>query len=568
MKYKEAFIPTLREDPSDAEAISHKLMVRAGFIRRLGSGTYSYLPLGVRSLKKVESIVRDEMDKKGALEVLLPAIHPAEIWKKTGRLDLLSEILITYKDRSGKLNVFGPTHEEIITDLIAKEVRSYRDLPKLIYQIQTKFRDEPRPRFGVLRSKEFIMKDAYSFDVDWESLDKMYKKMYEAYCRIFERCGINYIPVEADSGFMGGDVSHEFMAPAACGEDKIAVCCECKYAASLEKAECGEKKPETRNQKPERSVEEVKTPGVTTVGDVSKFLKVKPSELVKTLIYVADGKPVAALVRGDHDLNEQKLRRAIKCTNLTMATEDIIQKATNGPCGFSGPVGLKGIKIVADNSVKGMSGFVVGANKKDAHLTGVTADRDFKIEEWADLRYIMPEDKCPKCDAKIDITTAIELGHIFKLGTKYTKALGAKYLDEKGAEKEVIMGCYGIGINRILAAAIEQNNDENGIKWPLEIAPYSVAVISLDPSVSEIANEAERVYQELIKAGVDVIMDDRDERPGIKFKDADLIGIPIHVIVGKKGLKEGKIELKLRATGARSLHPTKDIIPEILSNLK
>ncbi|MDB4349487.1 proline--tRNA ligase [Omnitrophica bacterium] len=570
MRWSNAFIPTLREDPADAEAISHKLMVRASLIRRLGSGTYSYLPLGLKALQKVENIIREEMNREGSLEVLLPAIHPVELWKKTGRFDLLQEILITYKDRSGKVNVFGPTHEEIITDLVAKEARSYRDLPKIIYQIQTKFRDEPRPRFGVLRSKEFIMKDAYSFDTDWKALDVSYKKMYDAYCRIFDRCGIDYIVVEADSGFMGGDVSHEFMAPAECGEDRIVACRACDYAASLEKAECNKSqvkshKSQVKNLKP---VKEVDTPGVSTVEKVSEFLKVKPSDLVKTLIYQADDKPVAVLVRGDHELNETKLRRILKCDNLLMADEGLIKKVTGGPLGFSGPVGLKDVRIVADFAVLKLSNFITGANKEDKHLMNVNLDRDVSIKEWTDLRYIMNGDTCPRCGKKIEIKTAIELGHTFKLGTKYSASLGARYLDEEGNEKDIIMGCYGIGVNRILAAAIEQSNDKNGVIWPLHIAPYQVVIIVIDPKDKEIMKESERIYNALTESCVDVLLDDRDVRPGIKFKDADLIGIPLQVIVGKKHLKDGKVELKTRKTQKHSLHSTKEILPTICKTLK
>ncbi len=414
MKWSKAYIPTLKEDPSDAEVASHKLMVRAGFMRRLGSGTYSYLPLGLKILRKIENIVRTEMNAVGALEVLLPAIQPIDIWKKTERLELLKEILITYKDRSGKTNIFGPTHEEVITDLAAKDLRSYRDLPFILYQIQTKFRDEPRPRFGVLRSREFIMKDAYSFDIDKKALDANYKSMHKAYCNIFKRCGIDYIAVEADSGFMGGDVSHEFMAPAKCGEDKIVLCKACKFSASADKVE---------------------------------------------------------------------------------------------------------------------------------------------------------GDSCPKCKKKLESKLTIELGHIFKLGTKYSKALDANYLDEKGATQQVVMGCYGIGINRILAAAIEQGNDKDGIIWPGSIAPYQVVIIEVDPTDKSITKEAESLYKELKESGVDVLLDDRDERPGIKFKDADLIGFPIHVIIGKKGLAQGNIEIKLRKTQKKTLHPVKQALTAIKSHL-
>ena len=569
MKWSNAFIPTLREDPSDAEALSHKLMVRAGFIRRLGSGAYSYLPLGLKALKKIENIVREEMDRRGSLEVLLPAIHPAELWKKTGRFDLLKEILITYKDRSGKINVFGPTHEEVITDLVGKEIRSYRDLPKIVYQIQTKFRDEPRPRFGVLRSKEFIMKDAYSFDVDEKALEESYKKMYEAYHNIFDRCGLEYKAVEAESGFMGGDISHEFMAPANCGEDKIVVCKVCKYAASLEKAET---KSKIKNQKSKindlRPLKEVDTPGVSTVEKVSLLLKVKPSDLVKTLIYEADAKPVAALLRGDHELNESKLRKFLKCNTLELAGEDTIKRVTGGPLGFSGPVGLKDLTVVADFAVEGILNFVTGANRSGKHLINVNLDRDFKVAKLADLRYITAEDLCPKCGKALEMKAAIELGHIFKLGTKYSSALDATFLDERGNKKDAVMGCYGIGINRIFAAAIEQNNDKDGIIWPLSLAPYKVVIIEVDPQESDIRKKAEELYDALVKSGEEVLIDDRDERPGIKFKDADLIGFPIQVIVGMKNLKNGKIELKLRRGQKRSLHPAEEAISVLKPHLK
>ena len=567
MRWTEAFIPTLRENPSDAEAVSHKLMLRAGFIRRLGSGVYSYLPLGLRILKNIERIIREEMDRKGALEVLLPAIHPAEIWRKTGRYDLLNEILITYKDRSGRENVFGPTHEEVITDLAAREIRSYRDLPKNLYQIQTKFRDEPRPRFGVLRSKEFIMKDAYSFDVNNKGLDESYKKMYDAYCKIFERCGIDYLAVEAESGFMGGDVSHEFMALADCGEDRIVLCKGCGYAVSLEKA--GRKDKARREQIKSanlKPIKEIDTPGVSTVEKVSELLKAKPSQLVKTLICVAGEEPVAALIRGDHELNEAKLKRFLKCADLQMAKEDVIKKVTGGPLGFSGPVGLKGVRIVADFDVKDMSNFITGANKADTHLVNVNIERDFNVKEWADLRYAIETDACSKCDKRVEMKLAIELGHIFKLGTKYSKSLGASYLDEKGREHDAIMGCYGIGVNRILAAVIEQSNDKDGVIWPLSIAPYQVVVIEVDPTDDEIKSESERVYNELKSSGIEALLDDRDERPGIKFKDSDLIGIPIHVIVGKKNLKDGNIEVKIRKGHKRSMHPA-DKITSTVKNL-
>ncbi|MCX5657049.1 MAG: proline--tRNA ligase, partial [Candidatus Omnitrophica bacterium] len=451
MRWSKAFIPTFKEDPKETEAISHKLMLRAGLIRKLASGTYSYLPLGWRVLNKVIGIVRQEMNAAGAQEVLMPAMQPKELWEKTGRYELLKpDILITYKDRHGKEIVFGPTHEEIITSLIAGEIRSYRQLPQTLYQIQTKFRDEPRPRFGVIRTSEFIMKDAYSFDADWEGLEKSYKKMYDAYCRIFERCGLKYIPVEADPGMMGGNASHEFMVPAESGEDKIVVCKNCGYATSFDKAECAEnskQKPEQRNQNL-KSIEEVSTPGISTVEKVAHLLKVTPQDLVKTIVFIADGKELAVLVRGDYEVNLVKLGRVLKVNSLGLADEKTIERVTGGSLGFSGPVGLKDIKILADYSVLGLNNFVAGANKKDRHLVNVNLKRDFKVDIFGDFRYVREEDSCPKCGKAITIITAIEIGHVFKLGTKYTEVLKAIFLDSCGVEKPLIMGCYGIGVNR------------------------------------------------------------------------------------------------------------------------
>jgi len=563
MKWSEALIPTLKENPSDAEVISHKLMVRAGLVRKLIAGAYSYLPLGVKVLNKVEGIIRQEMNKKGAQEVLLPAIHPPELWKKTGRYDLIGEDMIKFKDRHGREMVLGPTHEEIITNLIASEIRSYRQLPLTLYQIQTKFRDEPRPRFGVIRSCEFIMKDAYSFDANLEGLEKSYKKMYDAYCRIFEHCGLNYIPVEADPGFMGGNVSHEFMVPASSGEDVIVTCDSCKYAASVAVAKCFE--PGTKNPGPKTlaSIKEVSTPGVSTVEKVSQLLKVKPSELVKTLIYVADGTGLAVLVRGDFDINETKLKNILKAEILTLADEKTIEKLTGGPLGYSGPVNLKGIKIIADSSVKGMNNFVTGANKKDKHLINVNLQRDFKADEWADLRFITESDTCPKCKGSIKIGHAIEVGHTFKLGTKYTKALGAMYLDKEGKDREIIMGCYGIGVNRIIASCIEQNNDKDGIVWPLSISPYEIVVIPINILDDKLKTVSEKIYKDLTDAGYDVLFDDRDERAGIKFKDIDLIGIPLRIVISEKNLKDGNVEIKFRNTQKTHFISEKEIIKEV-----
>lgn len=556
MRWTRTLIPTLKETPKDAEVKSHILMLRAGLIRKLTSGAYSYLPLGFRVLDKATKIIREEMNKKGAEEVLLPALQPPELWKQTGRYDLLGEVLIKFIDRHKKECVLGPTHEEIITSLVADEVKSYKQLPLTLYQIQTKFRDEPRPRFGVLRSKEFIMKDAYSFDISLEGLNESYKKMYDAYCNIFSRCGLGYIAVEADPGFMGGDVSHEFMVPAEVGEDIIVVCPVCNYAASREAAAISSKfyVPGSKlKEKKLESLNEVHTPGITTIEKVGALLKCPPEKMVKTLVYKADEKPIAVLVRGDHEVNEAKLKRYLKCEKLELTDDKTIEKVTGGPIGFSGPVGLKEARILADYSISDMANFVTGANKKDLHLINVNLDRDFSVEEWADLRFITDKDACPKCQGPIQIKFAIEVGHTFKLGTKYSKALNALYLDEKGKEHPMIMGCYGIGVNRIAAAYIEQNNDKDGIIWPVSISPFHVVVIVVNAADKNLMNFAEEIYSDLQKKGIDVLLDDRDERAGIKFKDADLIGFPYQIIVSERHINEKKVEVKIRRTNERSI---------------
>lgn len=544
MRWTEALIPTLKEDPQDAEVVSHKLMIRAGLIRKLISGAYSYLPLGLRVLQKASGIIREELNSKGAQEVLLPAIHPAEIWLKTGRYDLLGEVLIKFKDRHNKELVLGPTHEEIITDLVANNVKSYKDLPQILYQIQTKFRDEPRPRFGVMRTAEFIMKDAYSFDRDIEGMEASYKKMYDAYCRIFERCGLPYIAVEADPGIMGGGLSHEFMVPAEAGEDEIVICQKCKYAASTLVAAC--KEAPAKGQGKKLPIAEVETPGITTIEKVSEFLKAEPDKLVKTLLYKADGKIVALLIRGDFEANETKLKNYLKCAVLELADEKTIEEVTRSPIGFSGPVGLKDARIVADNSVNGMTNFITGANKKDAHLVNVNIGRDFETKEFSDLRMITKDDKCPACGKAIDIKHAIEIGHTFKLGTKYSEALDAKFLDADGKTKTAVMGCYGIGVNRIMAGLIETSNDKDGIIWPLSIAPYQILIAALNIANKKVKEVSEALYSELVKSGHDVLYDDRDISAGIKFKDADLVGIPLQVIIGEKNAKKGMVEIKKR----------------------
>jgi prolyl-tRNA synthetase len=561
MRYSSAFIPTLREEPKEAEAISHKLMLRSGMIRRLASGVYCYLPLGWRVLKKVIEIVREEMDAAGAQEVLLPAIHPVELWEKTGRIHDLGADMIKFKNRSGKMMALGPTHEEVITWLVAAEIRSYRQLPLILYQIQTKFRDEPRPRFGVIRTCEFIMKDAYSFHTDWDCLDIAYQKMYSAYSRIFERAGLDFLIVEADPGVMGGNVSHEFMALSEYGEDKVVVCKKCDYKTSLEIAE--RKPPEIEKKKePLEKVKEVHTPGISSVEEVSKFLNVSPHKLLKTIIYKAGDEFIAALVPGDKEINEIKLRRHLDVKELRMAEPDEIREITGGEVGFSGPVGLK-IRKIADYEVKGMQNLVTGANKTDYHLMNVNIGRDFEIDEFTDLRYVEEGDLCPRCGSELEIRNAIEIGHIFKLGTKYSQPLNAIFLDEEGKEHPIIMGCYGIGVNRIIASYIEQNYDPKGIIWNKELAPFEYIIIPVNMGEEKIREKAEQIYNFLVEKGIEVLYDDRDLRAGIKFNDADLIGIPNQIIIGDKYLKEGKIELKSRRTReSQFLFELKELVRE------
>lgn len=568
MRWSKTFLPTLKEIPKDAEAISHILMLRAGLIRKLASGTYAYLPLGWRVLNKIISIVREEMDKTGAQEMLMPALHPKELWEKTGRYNLLKgDILITYNDRHGKELVFGPTHEEIVTFLISGEINSYKQLPQILYQIQTKFRDEPRPRFGIIRTAEFIMKDAYSFDCDWEGLDKSYEKMYNAYKRIFERCGLNFIAIEADPGMMGGNVSHEFMVFTDSGEDKAVVCKSCNYAASLDMARIVP--PITKDNKMPvlKPIKEVATPGVSTVEEVSKFLNISPQELVKTIILLANGKEIAVLVRGDYELNLVKVARYLKTDNLVMADEKTIEKVTGGPVGFSGPVGLKGIRILADYSLKGMFNFVTGANKLDKHLVNVNIGRDFAIEEFGDFRYFTSEDKCPQCGKDISLKTVLEIGHTFKLGTKYSQAFKAHFLDSEGKEKPMVMGCYGIGINRIMAAFIEQNHDTNGIIWSKNICPFQLLILPVNMGEPLVKETAERLYSEMEKRGISCLLDDREVSGGVKFKDADLLGIPLRLVIGRKFIEENLLELKLRRTGEITYFPLATALEKILDKI-
>ena len=540
-------MPTLREDPSEAEVLSHRLMLRAGMIRKLAAGIYSYLPLAQRVLRKTEQIIREEMDRAGALQVTLPFVQPAELWQKSGRWDLYGKELLRLKDRHNREFCLGPTHEEVITELVKNEVTSYRQLPLTLYQIHIKFRDEIRPRFGVMRAREFVMKDAYSFDIDEEGAEKSYHQMYRAYCAIFERCKLTFRAVEADTGPIGGSFSHEFMVLAETGEDCIFSCSACGYAANREKAEIGRSAEEPSAAPPRGDLMRAETPQQRTVEEVTRFLRIKPEQLIKTMIFQEGDRTIAVLVRGDHEINEIKLQNHLTAQTLSLADDATIEKVTRAPKGFAGPLGLS-IPVIADNALKGGSNFVTGGNEKDLHLMNVNPGRDFQVNSFQDLRFAEEGDPCPRCaGGRLVMSRGIEVGHIFKLGTKYSTSLDATFLDARGKARHMVMGCYGIGVGRTVAAAIEQNHDENGIIFPLSIAPFQAILTSVKPKDPEVREASERIYAALLNAGIDIIFDDRDERPGIKFKDADLVGIPLRVTVGSK-IKDGLLELKLRTS--------------------
>ncbi|MHC4268827.1 MAG: proline--tRNA ligase [Planctomycetota bacterium] len=560
MKWTQTFIPTLKENPSEAEIDSHKLMIRSGMIRKLSAGVYSYLPIGLKILNKVINIIREEMDKSGAIELSLPALQPLTLLERSGRIGAFGDDLLSMKDRHKKDIALSPTHEEVITDLVKNEINSYKQLPLILYQIQTKFRDEARPRFGVLRSKEFLMKDAYSFDIDNEGLNSSYQKMYDTYCRIFERCKLDFLAVDADTGAMGGDVSHEFMVPNENGEDVIVKCVTCDYRANLEKAESAPL--ESVTDITPGGCKEISTPKMTTIKEVSCFLGIGSNKMVKTLIYTYDNKNIAVLVRGDHDVNEVKLIKVLSIGEITLADEGTVLKLTNAPLGFAGPIGLK-TQIIADQAVSTMINCVVGANKVDTHIINVTPEKDFKIDKIADIRYVTENDRCPKCKESLNVSNGIELGHVFKLGTRYSESLGAKFLDKNGKELPIIMGSYGIGVNRILAATIEKSHDSNGIIWPLPLAPYEVLVVPINFKDEIITDTATKIYDELRESGIDTLLDDRDQRPGFKFKDADLIGIPIRITVGKRLKETGELEVKLRSKAEVHYAKPENILVEI-----
>jgi len=577
MRWSQSFIPTLKENPKEAEIPSHQLMIRAGLVRQLSGGIYTFLPLGFRVLKKIEGIVRNEMDRAGALEVLMPTVHPRDVWERTGRYAAITEILFKLKDRTGREFVLGPTHEEIVTSLVANDIKSYRQLPKNIYQIQMKFRDEPRPRFGLIRVKEFLMKDAYSFDVDDAAADKSYQAMYDAYVRIFERLGLKTNIVEAHSGAMGGSHSHEFMVVSPAGEDRIASCDRCGYAANLEKAQSRIAEAKDVPVQAEDgdlnvavqtspAVEKFPTPGVKTIEDLSKPpYNAAARRQIKTLAYVVDGRLALLLLRGDHQLNEAKALTATQGTLCRPAETEAIRKALGALPGSLGGVGVKNLPIYADENLRGAKEMVTGANEDGFHLRGVDIERDMAVTMWADLRTVQSGEGCPRCDGTLKVDSAIEIGHVFKLGTKYSVALDANYLDEKGGSNPMIMGCYGIGVSRLVAAIIEQCHDKDGIQWPASVAPYLVCISPVNYAHAETKALADELYAALQSRAIEVILDDRDERPGSKFKDADLVGFPFRVTIGEKGLSKGQIEIRLRRTNETKMVAKANAVEELLA---
>ena len=583
MRWRTSFIPTIKEEPSDADVVSHRLLVRAGMIRQVSRGVYDFLPLALRTLRKIEAIVREEMNRAGAQELLMPVTSPAELWQDSGRWDVYGKELLRFKDRHERDFCLAPTHEEVITDIVRRDVRSYRELPMNLYQIQTKFRDEVRPRFGLMRGREFIMKDAYSFHLDRDDAEREYRNMYDTYRRIFTRCGLQFRAVEADSGAIGGSLSHEFQVLAESGEDALATCNFCDYAANVQKAESrlpaaaltptlsqGERGQEGatlsqgEREQGGAAPETVATPGLKTVPEVSKFLEIPPQRFIKTMIYRKPaGGLVAVLVRGDHEVNETKLGNLLDTIAVEMADEEEVMEAVGAPPGFLGPMNLP-LEVWADHAVRGMSEAVIGANQADAHTIHVSQPRDFTPARFADLRLVKAGDRCPRCEKGIiEEYRGIEVGHVFYLGRKYSEAMNATVLDSEGHERVMEMGCYGIGVTRLMAAAIEQNNDADGIIWPMSIAPFSVELLPLNYKEAPIQEVTDRIYEGLTDAGHEVLLDDRDERPGVKFKDADLVGVPLRVTIGAKGLAKGNVELRWRGDGTTSEVPVDEAVERI-----
>ncbi len=575
MRYSQMFIPTVKEIPAEAEIPSHRLMIRAGFIRKLASGTYSYLPLGWRSLLKIVNIVRQEMNAAGAQEISMPIIQPMELWAKTGRDKDYGETMCRFTDRHGREGALAPTAEEVVTSLVAADISSYKQLPINLYQINTKFRDEFRPRFGVLRSREFLMKDAYSFNTDANSLNESYQQMYEAYRRIFSRCGLPFLIVEAETGEMGGSQSHQFTVPCETGEDIIVQTDDLSYAANLEKAEVDPLPREDASADIE-PLEEVHTPGVGTIEDVCAFLGTQPAQMIKTLIYeVGETQTAVCLIRGDHEVNNEKLTQVCGGVHIELADEKTIREVSGAAVGFAGPMGLAGKvdKLIIDHAIAAMITGVTGANKTDYHVRNVVPGRDFPLEGGnvviADVRNATQSDT--HGGKKLLFTRGIEVGQVFKLGTKYSELLGAKFDDETGADKPCLMGCYGIGINRILAAAIEIGNDEKGCILPISIAPFEIEVLPINNDSPDVVAEAERIYRQLVEAGADVLLDDRNARPGVKFNDADLIGVPLRLVVGDRSLREGDVEIKRRREPKPTATPASEAVAkamEIIDQMK
>jgi prolyl-tRNA synthetase len=567
MKWTKTFVPTLREAPSDAEIVSHKLLLRAGLIRKLTGGVYTFLPLGLRALRKVENIVREEMDRAGALEVLMPTMQPTDIWQQSGRYETAAEVLFKVRDRAKKEWLLSPTAEEVITTVAANEINSYRQMPINFYQVSIKFRDEIRPRYGLMRAKEFIMKDAYSFDANDEAAMGSYKKMYDAYQRIFDRCGLKNFPVEADTGVIGGNFSHEFMVPAETGENEVVFCEGCGYAANVEKATSGI--PKTAAREIGAAVEKFATPGVVTIEALTKEpYKVAANRQIKTLIFIADSKPVLILIRGDDQLNEAKVAGVLGTTIFRPAEPQEIFDALGAHPGSLGAVGVKKFAVYVDERLRGANDMTTGANEDGFHFKSVSIERDIQVTKWADLRTVNAGEPCVKCGKSLKVRRAIEVGHIFILGTKYSEKLGASYLAEDGSRKLCVMGCYGIGVTRTLQAVIEQSNDKDGVIWPVSVAPFTVCVTPLSVARdSAVMKLAEKMYADLIARGVDVILDDRDERPGVKFKDSELVGFPIRIGIGEKSLAKGEVEIKPRSGAMLAVKP-EEAVEKVLELIK
>ena len=566
MRWTQALIPTLKETPADAEIVSHKLLLRAGLIRKLTGGVYTFLPLGLRALRKIEQIVREEMDRAGASEVLMPALQPTDIWQQSGRYDVMRDVLFKVRDRAKKEWVLGPTHEEVITTLVANEISSYRQLPRNFYQIQVKFRDEIRPRFGLMRAKEFIMKDAYSFDSSDAAAEGSYQKMYDAYSRIFQRCGLKAMPVEADTGAIGGKFSHEFMVPAETGENEIVFCEKCGYAANVEKAASALAMPPSAPSTSNSAPEKFSTPGVVTIEALTRApFNVAAEHQIKTLIYLVDSKPTLILLRGSDQLNEAKLTGALGTGTFRPAEPEEIFAALGAHPGSLGAVGVSKFPVYADERLRDANGMTTGANEDGFHLRHVAIGRDIQVTRWADLRLVQAGEPCVKCGQPLKVQRAIEVGHVFKLGTKYSEALHALFLDESGKQQPAIMGCYGIGVTRTMQAVIEQSHDDNGIIWPLTVAPYTVCITPLNVAPeSPVIQLAEKIYAELHAKGIDAILDDRNDRPGVKFKDSELVGFPIRIGIGEKSLAKGEVEIKPRA-GALMAVKAEEAVEKVLA---